>query len=435
MNCTRHVTDFEYPSPETLECPFPFYAALREEAPVHRLPTGEYLVSRWSDIIAVASAPEIYSNHIGPSNAGLPGDLGIDVDTSGRFTPWQMPFSDRPEHRLKRSLGLMLTTPDRMRSYPPLIHRHVDELIDGFCERGHAELVAEFADLLPTRVVNEIFGLQFHERPNSQATDASNPTVTNTGVGTRLASDEHKARMKAAAVRRAMYYRQAILDRAANPTDDFTSVIVKAKLERDGELDLGYLTVELMNFHGAGIFTTAHMLASTLLLLLQHPDEMQRLRADPSRAGPVIDETLRLESPVQWLQRITLQDSEIAGAKVPKGAVLLLVWAAANRDDAKFPEADRFWPDRPGKIGDRISGQLAFGHGVHTCLGAPVARLEGKIALNRLLERLPNLRLSDQNDYKHILDNNHRAPRAVHVDFDVSRGYSSAPAAAAGATG
>ena len=111
------ISTFEYPSAEVLEDPFPFYAALREEAPAHQLPTGEFLVSRYDDVAAAARNTELFSNFIGPSNPGLNGDFGLDVDASGRFTPWQMPFSDPPEHRLKRALGQPLTSPKQLRSF------------------------------------------------------------------------------------------------------------------------------------------------------------------------------------------------------------------------------------------------------------------------------------------------------------------------------
>lgn len=416
MNHAPEVADFEYPSAETLECPFPFYKALREQAPVHQLPSGDYLVTRWDDIVAVARKPSLFSSHIGPFNPGLSGDLGLDEDESGRFTPWQMPFSDPPEHKQKRSLGKMLIMPERLRSFEPLIHRHVDALIDTFCERGEADFVAAFADILPTLVVNEIFGLERPKHPPATEHDAC-PEIANTGVGMRLASGAEKRRVKAFAVERGRYYREQILARVNNPTDDFTTAFVQAKLARDGDLDLAYLTVELMNFHSAGVDTTAHMLASTLQLLLENSPELELLRSDPSRAGLAIDEALRLEAPVQWLQRIALQDTEIAGVLIPKHASVLLVWGSGNRDGCKFEKPDEFWPDRPGGVGDRIGGVLAFGFGVHSCLGAPLARLEGKIALARLLERLPGLRLSAKNDFRHILDANHRAPIAVHIEF------------------
>ncbi len=417
MDKANRLADFDYPSEEVLENPFPFYKALREDAPVHQIPSGAYMITRYEDVVAIARQPELFSSHIGPSNPGLNGDYGLDVDTSGRFTPWQAPFSDPPEHRLKRALGQQLTVPRRLRSFEPIIEKHVDALIDGFIDKGEADFKAQFADKLPVLVVNEIFGLETQPRP-AVALDSSGRKMTGGGVGSLLSSPEQKAALKDQARERAKYYREVILDRLENPRDDYASHMVQMKMERDGELDLAYLTVELMNFHGAGIGTTAHMLASAMTLLLQHPDEVEMLRADPSRAGRVIDEALRLECPVQWLQRVVMQDTEIHGAPIKKGDYVLLVWAAANRDPSQFEDPDRFWPDRPGAKDDRIIGPVAFGHGIHTCIGGPLARVEGKTSLNRMLARTRNLRLTETNDFQHILDMNHRAPLAVHVAFD-----------------
>lgn len=409
------VEDFEYPSVDVLENPYPFYEVLRDQEPVHRLPSGEFLITRYEDVLAVVRDTETFSSFLGPYNPQLSGDLGLDVDPSGRFTPWQTPFSDPPEHRLKRALCQELTFPAKLRSFEPLILRHVDELIDSF-PKGEVNFTEHFGHQLPARVVNEIFGLVTQPYQMARKENGERKLV-GTGVGSRLATEEENIAAKNASRERARYYRQVILDRVDNPQDDFASVMVRNKLERDGEIDLAYMTAELMNFHNAGTGTTSHMLSSTMLLLLQHPQEVDLLRKDPSRAGRVVDEALRLESPVQWLQRIVMKDTEVCGVKIPRESSVLIVWGAANRDPRKFVEPDRFWPDRPGALRDRIQGALAFGSGIHTCVGGPLARLEGKIALNRILERIPDLQLSERNDFLHILEFNHRAPVAVWLKY------------------
>jgi len=420
-----------YPIPEVVECPFPFYAMLRDGSPVHRLADGNFLVTRWEDIAAVARKPDLYSNAIGI--AGVHGDFGLDPD-EGRFTPFQMPFSDPPEHRLKRSLGQLLVTRERMRTYEPLVRRLVDELIDDIVHVGTADLKSVLADRLPKRVISAIFGVTL-DLPTASSSALSTPSgvpkvegeatvgigpgrLAASGVGLRTASPDERERASRSAAERARFFRQAILDRVGQPTDDFISVCTQAKLARDGELDLAYLTVEVMNMYNAGIGTSAHMIASAFLLLLQHPEECARVRADPSLASRVVNEALRLESPVQWLQRRAMADTVIGGVPVPSGSVLFLLWASGNRDERHFAEPERFWLDRPGMTDDQLSGMLAFGHGIHLCVGAPIARLEGRIAIEQVLQRLPGLRLAEGAPPPHLFDANHRAPARLPVVWD-----------------
>ncbi len=413
---TRDPSDFEVGSTEVQECPYPFYEALRERGPVFRLEGGEYVVSRWADVTAVARNTETFSNVIAPENPALSGDFGLDQE-DGRFTPWQMPFSDPPEHRLKRQLGLVLVERDRLRGWADPVGGLVDDLIDEFADERRIDFKRRFADRLPRRVMGTILGVSppGHAEGAGYVTpeddDAGPPMGT---VGTRMASEEERQQIRERDLARARYFRQAILDRVEQPTDDFMTTFIEAKLARDGELDLAYMTVELANMYDGGHITTAHMLASAMLLLLTHPDQLELLYAHPELCGQMVEEVCRLESPVQWLQRIVTRDVEIDGVEIAAGSVVLLNWAAANRDPRRFADPDRFWIERP----DVAKYQLGFGHGIHRCVGAPLARLEGEIAFQRLLERLPGLRLVEAGAFAGAVAANHRAPGAVVIEFD-----------------
>jgi cytochrome P450 len=159
------------------------------------------------------------------------------------------------------------------------------------------------------------------------------------------------------------------------------------------------------------------MLASTMLLFLQNPDELEHARADRSLIRTALEESMRLESPVQWLQRIVTENTQLGGVELPKGSLLLVLWGAANRDERKFDEPDRFKADRTAVA----KQQMAFGYGIHMCVGAPLARLEGEIAFNRLFDRLASLRLAPGHDLTHIPNMNQRAPTAVHMEFDAEQ--------------
>ena len=150
-----------------------------------------------------------------------------------------------------------------------------------------------------------------------------------------------------------------------------------------------------------------------MLLFLQNPDELERARAERPLIRTALEESMRLESPVQWLQRIVTEDTELGGVALPKGSLVLILWGAANRDERKFDDPERFVIDRPA-VAKR---QMAFGYGIHMCVGAPLARLEGEIAFNRVFDRLANLRLTAANDFTHIPNMNQRAPVSVRVAF------------------
>jgi cytochrome P450 len=399
------VERFTYPSPEVVECPFPFYEALREEAPVHRLPDGTWLVSRWDDVVRVVRDHGTFSNEIGPTNDQILGGPRVGGDASG---PWPLPFTDGDRHREQRSFCAKVVVRERLRWYEPRITRLVDELIDGFAAQGAVEFRSAFAEPLPRRVMMETFGFPREDEPDFiRWTGGFGP------VGAKLASAEEQAAEQQRRLELGDYFRTKILERREQATDDFLSEIVEVQVARDGELDMPYLLAEVANLFAAGNATTAHMLASTMLLLLQHPAELDRVRDDRSLIPTMLEEAMRLESPVQWLQRIVTTDTEIDGVEIPAGSLVLVLWGAANRDGRKFEEPERFQIDRPSVA----KFQTAFGYGIHMCVGAPLARLEGRIAFERLLDRLRDVRLAGV-PITHIPNINQRAPTAVHIEFE-----------------
>jgi cytochrome P450 len=208
-----------------------------------------------------------------------------------------------------------------------------------------------------------------------------------------------------------------LLERVQQPTDDFLSEIVRLKMARDGQLDLYYLVGEVTTIYSAAYHNTVYMLASTMEMLLENPDQMQRVIDDPSLIRGMIDESLRLQSPVQWLQRVVSEDTELGGVKLPQGAVCLVLWGSGNRDPERFPEPERFQVDRKNALRDH----LAFGYGIHKCLGARLARLEGQMAFEQLLARLKNIQLDPEcGPVQHGYDVNHRVPVAVHITYELA---------------
>lgn len=397
-----------YPSPELVECPYPFYAALRDEAPVHRLPNGDFVVSRWEDVVHIDRHPELFSNFIGPLNPGFAEAYGVQMG-EGALSPWPLPFTDPPEHRLKRQLLLPMVSRDRLREYEPMIREIADRLIDGFVEHGHCEFREAFADELPPLVMLRIFDVPIEDEPMVRAWMA-----TSQGQGYRHATEEQKARQRQALGEARAYFERIVIDRFERPGDDFLSELVRNKHARDGSLDLYYLVGEVTTVYQAAYHNTIYNLVSTMELLLRNPDQMAKVLANRDLIRNAVDESLRAESPVQWLQRIVVEDTELRGVILPKGSVVLVMYGAANRDERTFPEPEQFDVERP----NLVKQQLGFGHGIHLCLGAPLARLEGQVAFEQLLSRLKSIRLADGNDFAHVPSVNHRALRTLHIEFE-----------------
>lgn len=401
------LSSFEYPSPEVIECPYPFYRALRDDEPVHRLPNGDFVISRWEDIVYVVRNPEIFSSLVGPTNEHVLGGPRVGGDESG---PWQLSFSDDPAHARNRTLNRPLFTRERLGRYEPVIREFADGLIDAFAERGEAELVSEFATQLPRLVIFEILGIPREDVDllRSWLSGGQGPR------GTRLATPEELAVELANTDNLRDYVHALIVERLETPGDDYLSELAQAQVQRDGEPDLPYLVTEGVSLLGAAIGTTANFIANTLILLLEHPEHMPGLVDDPTRLRAVLEESLRTESPVQWSGRITAVETELHGVTIPAGSNILLMWAAANRDERKFDDPERFWVGRP----DVAKHHVGFGHGIHKCIGAPLARLECQISVEQLLSRLPGLELSDSYDGKHATRINVRSPATIPVVFN-----------------
>jgi cytochrome P450 len=409
------LQSFAFPSPEVTQCPFPFYEALREEAPVFKYPgREEYLVSRRKDIMFVLQHPEIFSN------ATYKGDPRMARDPSwidsppamppGPIeTPFSMTQSDPPEHTVKQRSTRGLVAKDRLQDCEDVLRRIAHELIDGFAERGAVELRTEFADPLALFTICELAGFPPEDRDIFLSWNR-----IGTGHGRRYLTDEQLAALDSDKPDQIVYCEQLILDRFEHPRDDFLSELIRNQVDRDGALNLPYLTSEVNLILTAGNETTSRMLTSTMMLLLRNPDQLERVLADRSLVTSTIEESLRMESPTQWVSRVTAEDTEIAGVAIPKGSFVMLLYASANRDET-WEEPDTFDVGRAGVQ----KYHMAFGGGAHRCLGAPIARLEGRVALEILLDRLTDLRFAPgQEEALENIDNfQKRVPVTLQIEF------------------
>ncbi len=368
--------------PEFNADPYPFYHRLREADPVHQSPLGFWVLTRYDDCVMVLRDPRF-------GRAGFEGLLesvyGNTVE-QGRL-PTSMLFRDPPDHTRLRGLVSRAFTPRVVEGLRPRIQQIVDGLLDRVQGAGRMEVISDLAYPLPVTVISEMLGVPEEDRERikqwsadiARSLDAiglpTDPGIVDRGrTGRRAIGD---------------YFRSLIPDRKKRPRGDLLSLLIEAE-EQGDKLSEGELLATCVLLYIAGHETTVNLIGNGLLALLRHPEELERLRDAPSLIQSAVEELLRYDGPVQRTARITNADVELGEQKIPKGSMVVPVIGAANRDPAHFPDPDRLDVSRPD------NRHIAFGFGIHFCLGAPLARLEGQITLGTLLHRLPRLALSTE---------------------------------------
>ncbi|WP_066950917.1 cytochrome P450 [Microtetraspora fusca] len=383
--------------------PYPLYAELRE-TPVVR-DDGRYVVSTYREIVELLHDPRISSireeDVAGGGSAGEESLPGLPP----AFIRRDPPDHDRIRRVAMRHFGPP-RSPGRVEGLRGALSEIVVGLIDGFAGRTQVDVVDDFAYPLPVTAICRLLGVPTEDESRfrvwaSALVEAIDP---------RAGAAAERRRVEAGLELRA-YLNELAEARLRQPSGDLLSALVtddgaEGAMSRDELLSTASLLLV------AGHETTVNLITNGMLTLLRHPAELDRLRRDPGRVVPLVEELLRYEPPVQMLpQRIALDDIEIAGTTIPKGATITLVLAAADRDPGRFPEPDRFDPDRADKE------HLGFGGGIHFCFGAPLARLETQLALSALASRLENPRLvADPPPYRENAAL--RGPRHLLIEFD-----------------
>ncbi|WP_327102930.1 cytochrome P450 [Nonomuraea glycinis] len=332
-----------------------------------------YLVCRHEDVRQVLSDPARFSSALTP----FPGSGQEDADELARLRAGQMIGFDPPEHtRLRRMLTPEFTV-RRMRGLEPRISEIVEAALDDLERAGRpADLVAHFALPVPSLVICELLGVPYADRAEYQDRSA------------RLLDTSLPMEQRGATLREDRAYMAGLVARAqADPGEDMLGMLVR---EHGDDLSTDELIGIARLLLLAGHETTSNMLGLGALALLRHPDQLAMIREDPARIEPAVEELMRWLSIVQVLPpRTTTMDVEIAGHTIPAGSLVMLSLPAANRDGAFIDDPDTF------DITREAAGHVAFGHGVHHCLGAPLARMEMRIAFPALLRRFPSLALAE----------------------------------------
>ena len=365
--------------------PYPSYARIRELGPLVPTPFGGFIVTRHADAFAVLRDSRFSSNARHQLNHAQFVELANQVGLGDLQELFErvMLFADPPDHTRLRRIVSKAFTPRAVEEMRPRVAAIVDRLLDAVADAGGCELVEALAFPLPVTVISEMLGVPAADHPQLRKWTAA-------AVKALDPSDDMMALFPAAEAVRAMqgYFDELVRERRKSPADDLLSALIAAEDEGDRLTHDELLDTTILLF-GAGHETTVNLISGGVLNLLRHPDELARLRADPSMIVPAVEELLRYGPPVQLSVRVATTDVELGGRVIPKGTQLVPLIAAANRDPAVFDEPEKLDLGRPD------NRHIAFGGGIHLCLGAPLARLEGQEAIGRLVARFPQLALAE----------------------------------------
>ena len=375
--------------PEFLADPYPTYHRLRAEDPVHRSPLGFWVLTRYEDVSAVLRDPRFIKE---PLAALVAARFGVEVP---RGVGLSMLDRDPPDHTRLRSLVGTAFTPRVVEGLRPRIQQIVDGLITHAQAVGSMDVIEEFAYPIPVNVICELLGIPVadHERFKGWSLDIAR------GLDSIYLPADSEVPRRSAASRHAIsdYFRDLIAGRRAAPRGDLLSALIAAE-EAGDKLNEEELLATCILILIAGHETTVNLIGNGVLALLRNPDELRRLRATPGLITSAVEELLRYDGPVQRTARVASAEATIGGRTIARGEMVMPFIGAADRDPAQFPDPDRLDLTR----GD--NRHIAFGWGIHFCLGAPLARLEGQIAIDALVRRLPRLELvDDKAEYRQSL--------------------------------
>jgi len=386
------VSAYEFGSAATRDDPYPLFRRLREHDPVYETDFGYWYVSRYEDVVALLRDPRLTSGQ------GVPDSLGVtEGPLRAIMDSWMMAL-DGPAHTRTRGLVSRAFTPRAVEAMRPVVTDLADTLVSALVDRGGGDIIEVLAFPLPMEVTRIMFGVdtQTWER---EVVGLFDPARGGGGGGFVEA-------MAALA--------EFLRDFVPQPSDGIQTDLFAALMSPDesgnrlSDLERVANAVLLVT---AGFETTMSLITLAVWTLLSHPEQLQRLRADWSLARNAVEEVLRFEPAALWTSRFAVEDIDVAGAVIPRGSNVLFSSVAANRDPARFEDPDRF------DIGRNDIRPVTFGGGVHSCLGAALARLEAEVAITRLFERAPTISLVSKDVSWQSANPSVRRPTLVEVSI------------------
>jgi len=390
--------------PEVLADPYPLYCRLRTEDPVHWDSfLHAWVVTRYPDVIRVL-------HHFSANRTPTPEQLSrmnlSALNPIAKVMVRQMLFLDPPDHTRLRTLASAAFTPARVERLRSHIQDIADSLIDGLISRGSMDLVADFAAPLPAIVTAEMLGVPVADHAKLKDWSADFAEM----LGNFQHNPDRFPRVLSSVESMGAYFRAAMKEQREHPRDGLIHAMMAAEVD-GSKLSEEEIVANLIVTMVGGQETTTNLIGNGMLTLLRNRSEMERLRSDSSLVISAVEELLRYESPSQHTARLAPEDVEMGGKQIRKRQAVIAVMGAANRDPERFPDPDRLDLSRPD------NRHVAFGWAAHFCFGAPLARIEGQIAFETLLRRLPDLALEPNKPlaWRHNLGL--RGLTALHVTF------------------
>jgi len=383
---------FDPLSLEFFEDPWDMYRWLRDEAPVyHDEELGFWAVSRYEDCVEVHRDVATYTSTKGLNLAQL---LTAGFSELARESSSMMIMMDPPMHDRLRKLVNRAFTPRRIAEWEPVVERVIGGYLDELAGATALDVTKDLAGPFPVEIICEILGVPPGDRQQLRH-----------WTDTMLELDEGSPFPKPAGIEASIaimrYMHDLVADKRTTPSDDMIGHLIEAQVEREDGTVVQLTDHEITGFLGllvgAGSETVTKLVGNAVMTFEEWPDQRVRLQADPTLAGLAIEECLRWRAPSQYQGRYSVQDRDFHGVTIPAGNPVLIVTGAANRDERAYTDPDVFDISREGPLG------ITFGHGIHYCIGAHLARLEGRIALNELYRRWPDLRVDlDSVQYVHM---------------------------------
>ena len=407
--------DFDFFAPEVIESPFEFYQVLREQAPVYLLPgTNIYMLSRLNDIRQAAKDTETFSSDFryllqGPE----PSPAAAEIYQDGYEQVDTLLTMDPPRHRVYRSLINKVFSAKRVEKMQAYMEQIVDELIDSMIEKGECEFVRDFATPLPVYVIADQLGVP---RDDLRKIKAWSDAFASRLGG--MVTPEEEIENAKLIVEYQQYMVRVIEDRRATPRDDMISDLANTTIEDGRLMTLEELLSMIQQLLVAGNETTTSAITGGMLSLIQLSDQLQLLLDDPGMIDNAVEEILRLETPSAGLWRVVTRDTEIRGVAIPKDSLLMLRYAAGDRDETVFTQ-----PEAMDVCRANADDHLAFGQGTHFCPGAMLARKEMQVAFRKLLQRLTRVQLAEgKNDLTHWPNVVLRGLKSLHITYEPRQG-------------
>ncbi len=402
----KHNLNWPTPNQAFIQHPDALIRSIREDAPISSIGINsrgleEFIVTGYDEVEEILKTDEVFSSEeVFRLRMPTPGEhvLALEPQTFA---------SDEPRHSLKRKIIAPLFTDDRLAEAVPVIQQTTQELLDNIVHQGETDFVVDVATPLPILVFNRMLGLPDSDWPKFAKWASEIPALGR--------PYEQNDRLRQARFRFEVleYMRAAVTERTTRRQRDGLSLVIESQIARDGEVDVSQVTREVTNLCLAGAVKSSYLLSSLILVLLQNPAAMKQVRADHPLVPLAVDECLRYSTPLMYSQRRSREETVVRGTRIPSGALVTVLFVGANWDPQQFtcPSAFRFDRETP-------HAHLAFGRGIHSCLGSRLARMEAEIVCTAVLERLGDLRLDGQrNDFEYYDTAYTRRLRHLYLQF------------------